>query len=276
MDIKEAAQIPAAAHDDASSLRRRIFAAGIAGAASSLLPWLKGTASASPTTDTADSASDDTSGDPFGPDTTEASDITTGGTDSETDPTGQQGESGDTQAPTGGGAEQEAATTTTAPPKKPTAADIELLNFAQSVELTIRDLYDVAITAGVFEGLAVDEVNAIREAHEGYGTAIAGLIGRGASNSSSVVLFGQLQATFVGDPTLVAASAAALEDAAVATHLDILDQLSGIDGSALIASIITIEARHATVLKAISGVEDLTEILAAELVALSPSDYPVE
>ena len=60
------------------------------------------------------------------------------------------------------------------------------------------------------------------------------------------------------------------------THLDILDQLVGIDAAALIASILVVEARHATVLHTFAGASSLAQQLASQGTALSPSDYPVK
>jgi len=175
-----------------------------------------------------------------------------------------------------GGTEAAAPTTTIAPVKHPTAADMVLLDFAQSVELAARDLYDVAIDAGVFDAAIVPEIVAIREAHEGYATAISGLIGRQAANKPNAALVEALAGDFDGDPDSVAAAAAQLEDAAVATHIDIIGQLVGVDGSSLIASIVVIESRIATLLRAISGVEELDARLEFDTEPLSPTDYPVE
>ncbi|MEO7396966.1 MAG: ferritin-like domain-containing protein [Ilumatobacteraceae bacterium] len=221
---------------------------------------------------------DDVSGNPFDPSTSNPSDVTTGGTGSDADPTDPSANTNDTQPPTGattGGsttAETSPATTTTAPPRKPTAADIELLGFAQSVELTIRDLYDVALSTNAFDGRSASDVSAIREAHEGYGTAIGGLIGRGASDRSISTLFARFQSGFVGSAQSVATAAAAMENVAAATHLDLLGELEATDGAALIASIAIVEARNATVLNVLAGATSLEDQLAGDGEALSPSE----
>ena len=38
----------------------------------------------------------------------------------------------------------------------------------------MRDLYDVALEGGVFDGSSFSDISAIREAHEGYATSIVG------------------------------------------------------------------------------------------------------
>src|SRR5262245_14385040 len=62
----------------------------------------------------------------------------------------------------------EPATTTTAPPKRPTPEDVELLSFAQTVELSVVSLYADAIEAGVFSSLQAETFNTIRQAHLAY------------------------------------------------------------------------------------------------------------
>ncbi len=168
------------------------------------------------------------------------------------------------------------ATTTTAPPKRPTAADIKLLAFAQSIELAIRDLYDVALSAKSFDGPIAKAVTAIREAHEAYAQSISGLIGGQASGARSDKLFSASRNDFTGDAKSVARAAADLENVAVATHIDILGSLIGIDAAGLIASMLVVEARHATVLNSIAGATSLSDQLASDGKALSPSDYPVK
>ncbi len=168
------------------------------------------------------------------------------------------------------------APTTTAPPKRPTAADTTLLQFAQTIELAIRDLYDVALGAKSFEGATAKAITAIREAHEAYAQSISGIIGGKAPGTRSDKLFSALRSDFTGNAASVARAAANLENIAVATHTDILGALVGIDAAALIASIIVVESRHATVLNTLAGATKLSDQLASDGAALSPSDYPVK
>jgi hypothetical protein len=214
--------------------RRRVLAAGVSGAALSLLPWLS-------------------------------------------DRAGAQAR---TAPPTSGGETVIAPTPTTTapppPPKRPTAADIELLAVAQSIELAIRDLYDAALAANSFEGATAEAVTAIREAHEAYAQSISGLIGADAPGIRSDKLYNAQRSNFSGSATAVAQAAADLENVACATHLDILGSLIGVDATGLIASILVVEARHATVLNIIAGASTLSNQLASDGVALSPADYPVK
>lgn len=182
-----------------------------------------------------------------------------------------------TAPPTSGGETVIApAPTTTPAPKRPTAADIELLAVAQTIELAIRDLYDAALAANSFEGATAEAVTAIREAHEAYAQSISGLIGADAPGIRSDKLYNAQRSNFSGSAAAVAQAAADLENVACATHIDILGSLIGVDATGLIASILVVEARHATVLNIIAGATTLSNQLASDGVALSPADYPVK
>ena len=182
-----------------------------------------------------------------------------------------------TAPPTSGGETVIApAPTTTPAPKRPTAADIELLAVAQTIELAIRDLYDAALAANSFEGATAEAVTAIREAHEAYAQSISGLIGADAPGIRSDKLYNAQRSNFSGSAAAVAQAAADLENVASATHIDILGSLIGVDATGLIASILVVEARHATVLNIIAGATTLSNQLASDGVALSPADYPVK
>jgi len=169
----------------------------------------------------------------------------------------------------------EAATTTTAPPKKPDADDIVTLGFLQSVELTIRDLYDIALQGKVFtDELMLADITTIREAHEGYEQAISGFVGRRAPNSRIDAMYDQLKGGFSGKLADVLKAAATLENAAVATHDAALGTIKSTDSAALIASIMIVEARHSTLLHMFAGAKSLDDWLADDGAAVSPTDFP--
>src|SRR4051794_2500966 len=101
--------------DPASPLGRRVLAAALSGAALSLFPILGGRVSAKAGT-TATSTPPSASGNTNVVDTTAAP-----------------------------GPSEAGQTTTTAPPKRPTPEDVDLLGFAQTVELSAVSLYGHAI-----------------------------------------------------------------------------------------------------------------------------------
>jgi hypothetical protein len=166
-----------------------------------------------------------------------------------------------------------AATTTTAPPLRPTDGDVPLLGFAQSVELAARQLYDVALgTKGLFDDTQRAVIAAIRESHSAYVAALSGLLGRLAPQAADSAVVDALNSSFSGKLADVLQAAYGLESTAVATHTDILGQLQSIDGAALIASILAVEARHGTVLASMNGSTKLDDLLVAkEAAALAPA-----
>jgi Ferritin-like domain len=147
----------------------------------------------------------------------------------------------------------EATTTTTLPPLLPTADDIALLNFAEAIELTARDLYQDAIDAGIDD----DVVTALNSNHRGYSDAVRGRLGTQSVGVRDEDLYNQYEAQFkVGDVTELAAAAYELESTLVATHIELLSRLRGTDGARVIAAILIVEARHAAVLADIAGKGD--------------------
>lgn len=272
MDINEAAHLGAAEQRaaDHTVARRRLLAAGATGTALSLLPFLAGRAGAAPASSggTDDSTGNSTANTPAAPGASTA-DSTAGSTSDTT-----ASSDGTPGGATGSTADTAAATTTTAPPKRPTDADIGLLSFAQMLELAARDLYNVALGKSVFADATLEAVKAIGEAHEAYAQAISGLIGRVAPNSAQSDLFDELSKDFEGSAKDVATAARSLENNLVATHVDIVGKLVGVDGSALVASMVVVEARHATVLAHIAGVDTLDDQLATEGEAIPASAVP--
>jgi hypothetical protein len=173
---------------------------------------------------------------------------------------------------TGSTSDTTPATTTTAPPKRPTDDDVSLLGFAQSVELAARDLYDVALSNKGFDADQRAVIATIRESHDAYAASLSAILGRLAPQKPNPVV-DSLQSSFAGETSAVLDAAYQLESTAVATHVDILGKLQGIDGAALIASILIVEARHGTVIASLNGKTDLDDLLVnAEADALTPAE----
>ena len=155
-------------------------------------------------------------------------------------------------------------TSTTIPPQRPTDADVTVLGFAQQVELSATALYDEAIALGGWSDVQGAVVAAIREAHQAYAQSLSGLLGRKAPGVMSQPLFDSLRSDFSGSADGVLAAAYNLESALVATHLDVLAKVQGTDAAALVASIVTNEARHGTVLADLAGKSDEATLLVLE------------
>ena len=164
------------------------------------------------------------------------------------------------------------AATPTAPPKMPTTADKQLLDFALSAELSVHDLYLKAIDSGM---LSADEklmMQMFSDHHKAYAQSLNGLLGKAASNTRNEALF----STYAGQLTSAQAMSRVLqsvENTMVATHTDILSSLQGLDGATLVASIITVEARHAAVFGTLPNLS-LSSALSSAASSLAPNAAP--
>lgn len=136
--------------------------------------------------------------------------------------------------------------------------DRELLTLVMGIELAARDLYDLAGAAGADPVVTL----VMREQHESYAQALAGSSGSSA-NARNEAVFNQFRSGFSSAVTAaVAAVAYDLESAAVATHTNLLGLLSESSSASLIASIISVEARHCAVLADLAGLgNDLDALL---------------
>ena len=151
--------------------------------------------------------------------------------------------------------------TTTAPPRRPTADDTTLLGQAQQVELSARALYETAVGLTGWSAAEATVMVTISEAHQAFAQAVSGLLGVDAPGEADEALVRSLQGNFSGTPSTALKAAYRLESALVATHLELLGALQGIDGAALLASIQTSEARHTTVLADLAALSDESELL---------------
>ena len=161
------------------------------------------------------------------------------------------------------------ASTPPTPPARPTDADTELLAALQGLELAGRDLYQAAIDAGASDEAGV--LTTLRANHEGYANGISGLIGGAAPQTADDEVVAQFLADFeTSDLEAVAAAGYEFESSAVATHLEALGELEGVDGAALIASILIVESRQCAVLADLGGQgDDLDALLVNDAAPLS-------
>ena len=159
-----------------------------------------------------------------------------------------------------------------APPKMPTGADKQVLDFALSAELSVHDLYLKAIDSGM---LSADEklmMQMFSDHHKAYAQSLNGLLGKAASNTRNEALY----STYARQLTSAQAMSRVLqsvENTMVATHTDILSSLEGLDGATLVASIITVEARHAAVFGTLPN-SNLGSALNSAASSLAPNAAP--
>jgi len=165
---------------------------------------------------------------------------------------------------------------TTTPPRRPTAADSELLGFAQQAELAARDLYLAAVAAGS-GGEQTPSIAALAAHHDAASQSISALIGRDAPQSRLDSVFDAFENAFSGATEDLALAAHELENTLVTTHLSLLETLEGTDGVALVSSVIVAEARHVSAMAALAGLSPVDDtdaflVTPATIVALSPEN----
>lgn len=138
-------------------------------------------------------------------------------------------------------------TTTTASPRRE-AGDVAVLNGALALE---RDM--VALYLAVYTGatLSADEsaiVLTVHDHHKAYVDALVGYMGpeaapdRAASASAPA-----------GNFAAIAAQLATAEQRAVTSHLASIAAVRGVEAAALLASIVSVEARHQSAMAILAG-----------------------
>lgn len=142
-------------------------------------------------------------------------------------------------------------------------SDTPLAAFAIALELTARDLYAAAVAAGHDdEGWTV-----MRSQHAAYAERIAGITGIPAGARADDV-YDALVGAFEDDP---ATAGLELENTAAATHVELIAEVANVDLAGAMASIASMESRHATVLAVLSGQgDDLDALLVNTATPLSP------
>ena len=128
-------------------------------------------------------------------------------------------------------------------------------DFASLNEALKRERQMTATYAGAVAQASGDEKTALtllHDHHEAYVDAIKGYLGSDAINTKEAAL-----AAGAGSFTQIASQMASLEDQTAAAHTDRLATLVGHDAATLVASIITMEARHAAALALVGGASPL-------------------
>ena len=155
-------------------------------------------------------------------------------------------------------------------PDLPTAADIGVLREVIGLETAANELYRARLDAGVSDALE-DLVGVMAENHQAYAQAVAGTTGLSAQESDSTAFVEAFIDRFTGSTDDFLAAAHELEQTAVATHTALVGDYDSVDAIALGSSIAVVEARHATVLADLLGVDDLDTVLGNSQSALTLS-----
>jgi len=155
-------------------------------------------------------------------------------------------------------------------PTPPTAADRTLLAFANSAEFAARDLYAVAAALPAFNDEERAMLVGFHDHHLAAGQALAGLVGKHASNVREDAVYDAFRGKMAGsDKSAIFDALRELENTLVSTHLSLVGTLEGTGGSALVASILTIQARHAVALGLLGG-RAFADALTNDAAPLSP------
>ena len=165
------------------------------------------------------------------------------------------------------------APTTTAPPKQPTKSDIAILQFAHGIELAMTALYTKASAAAGKDLRTVCDM--FGGHHLAHAQSLAGLLGRSSATTQNASFYTAfLSAASSGSDAELAGTFLSLENSLVKTHLGVLGTITGTDGAQLIASIISVQGRHAAVLASLAGKKGLGDILDNAAEPLDSKTYP--
>lgn len=155
-------------------------------------------------------------------------------------------------------------------PTPPTSADRALLAFANSAEFAARDLYAAAAALPAFSDEEKAVLVGFHDHHRAAAQALAGLVGSKATNLRDEAVFETFRQRISGsNKSDIFDALRELENTLVSTHLSLVGTLDGTEGSALVASVLNIQARHAATLALLGG-RSLNEALSNGRAPLAP------
>jgi hypothetical protein len=172
-----------------------------------------------------------------------------------------------------------ATTTTTTPALAPQPTDLLLLSFAQSVELAAVQLYGSALAKSAFSENTALIGRTFQTHHNAHAQSFNGMAGPAVTGLANQTLLstyqGQIDAASSEKDLL--AVIFQLEQALAATYTAGLALIIGINPTALISSVLPIEARHAVVLGQALGLDVNTYSPTFESTtgAFTPAQYPI-
>ena len=146
-------------------------------------------------------------------------------------------------------------------PGVPTEADTEVLARVIEIELAASALYRVALE-NASDDLAV-AIQVMSDNHRAYAESIAGATGISAGGPTEE-LVAEFEPLFTGSSTEFYTTAHTLEQTLVATHTSLIADYESTNAIQLTSSIAVVEARHATVLADLLGVDDLDVLFGNE------------
>ena len=127
------------------------------------------------------------------------------------------------------------------------ASDTKLLAFAQTLELTTRDIYAAVLTR---KSLSDDESALLEQFHAhhvAYEQTLNGLLSKNALNKRDEAIYEGFNAK-LSEAQNIWVALLEIENIMIASHTKAIETIESAKVAALVASIITVEARHAAIL----------------------------
>lgn len=125
--------------------------------------------------------------------------------------------------------------------------DIKLLAFAQTLELTTRDVYVNVVgrkSLGDDERALLEQFHAH---HVAYEQTLNGLLSKNAANKRDEVIYESFVAK-LSEAQNIWSALLEIENTMIASHTKAIETIESAKVAALLASMITVEARHAAIL----------------------------
>ena len=127
------------------------------------------------------------------------------------------------------------------------SSDIKLLAFAHTLELTTRDIYIVVVAR---KSLSDDERALLEQFHANhvaYEQSLNGLLSKNAVTKRDDAIYASFSAK-LSEAQNIWLALLEIENIMIASHTKAIETIDSAKVAALVASMITVEARHAAIL----------------------------
>ena len=127
------------------------------------------------------------------------------------------------------------------------SSDIKLLAFAHTLELTTRDIYIVAVAR---KSLSDDERALLEQFHANhvaYEQSLNGLLSKNAVTKRDDAIYASFSAK-LSEAQNIWLALLEIENIMIVSHTKAIETIESAKVAALVASMITVEARHAAIL----------------------------
>jgi hypothetical protein len=161
-----------------------------------------------------------------------------------------------------------------AAPYSPTAPDKAVLEQALQLELAAKLLYRDAVEAGLTDA-ALEVAQVFGDNHEAYADRFAAITGISADTYNEA-FYDEFKDEFsTSDAAQFAQAAWGLENNFAATYTELFNEFEAVESQTVVASIVVINARMATVLADLAGVSDQLDLVfdpPSEIITLTEAE----